>query len=61
MIVLPIGTSISLFLFYKYDPSFENEGEEEKIDNKVDEIKGPLLDRNSLQGKENENEKKKMK
>ena len=56
MILVPIATSISLFLFYKYDPNCEIENEtEEKIENKVDEIKGPLLDGNNEEKKENEN------
>ena len=59
IILLPIVTTISLFLFYKYDPSCEIEDkEEEKIDNKIDEIKGPLLEGNTEENKENIENKK---
>ena len=59
VILLPIATTISLFLFYKYDPSCEIEDkEEEKIDNKIDEIKGPLLEGNTEENIENTEYKK---
>ena len=58
MIIMPLSTSISIFLFYKYDPSCETEnGGEEKIDNKIDEIKGPLLEGNNKDNKEENKEK----
>ena len=45
MLVMPIATAFSIFLFYKYDPSCEIENEEgDKMDKKVEDIKGPLLE-----------------
>ena len=45
MLIMPIATSLSIFLFYKYDPSCETENEaEDKVEKKVDDIKGPLLE-----------------
>ena len=60
MIAIPIFTAISLFLFYKYDPSCEIENDiNEKIENKVDDIKGPLLEKNDeVTENKNENENK---
>ena len=73
MILIPLGNAISIFLFYRYDPSFEIEDdtksinkekekentEVEKIENKIDTIKGPLLEgsneENTEKDKENEN------
>lgn len=49
MIIFPIATAISLFLFYRYDPNCE-------ID---DEIKKLLLEGNSEEKKENEKDKQK--
>jgi len=43
MLINPIATSLSILLFYKYDPSCENE-EADKVDKKVEDIKGPLLE-----------------
>ena len=61
MAVIPTSLALSLFLFYKYDPSCEIEQDgNEKIENKVDEIKGPLLDKNEevIENNNNENENK---
>ena len=45
MLIMPIATVLSIFLFYKYDPNCEDENEaEDKVDNKVEDIKGPLLE-----------------
>ena len=56
MIAIPIYNAISLFLFYKYDPSCEIENDiNEKNENKVDDIKGPLLEKND-EDNENKNE-----
>ena len=60
MIVIPVSAALSLFLFYKYDPicEIENDGNE-KIENKVDDIKGPLLENNEeITENKNENENK---
>ena len=46
MIVLPISAALSLFLFYKNVPSYEKENVgNEKIENNVEDIKGPLLEK----------------
>ena len=61
MVVIPTSLALSLFLFYKYDPSCEIEQDgNEKIENKVDEIKGPLLDKNeeAIENNNNENQNK---
>ena len=45
MLIMPIATALSIFLFYKYDPNCETENEaEDKVESKVDDIKGPLLE-----------------
>ena len=59
IIVLPISTALSLFFFYNYDPSFEFI-EEEKIEKKIDEIKGPLLENNNKEESEDKNENKEI-
>lgn len=59
LFLLPLATSISLFLFYKYEPSCEKENiKEEKIEKKVDDIKGPLLEVNIEEEKDSINNEK---
>ena len=57
ILINPISTALSIFLFYKYDPNCEIENEaENKVENKVDDIKGPLLEgTNEEEIKKNEN------
>ena len=59
MLIMPIATALSIFLFYKYDPNCETENEvEDKVEKKVDDIKGPLLEgskEEEIKNKENKN------
>jgi hypothetical protein len=58
MLINPIATAFSIFLFYKYDPSCETENEaEDKVENKVEDIKGPLLEGSKEEESKNNEDK----